>query len=132
MSDSMPPPRQKFLRAKRAALRRGQRGEWLAMLWLRGKGYRIVARRVRRADGEIDVIAQRARLVIFVEVKARPSLAEAAAALTPWQWQRVQRAARVWLAAHPQAAAGSWRYDAVLLAPWHWPRHLEGAWEDAP
>ena len=120
------------LSAKRAAVRRGRAAEWLAVLWLRGKGYRILARREQRVGGEIDVIAQRGKLVIFVEVKARPSAAQAADALTAGQWRRVARAARSWLAAHPRAAGGSWRYDAVLLAPWRWPRHLEGVWEDAP
>ena len=115
---------------RRRAVWRGALAEWLAMLWLRGKGYRILARRWRKAGGEVDVIAQRGALVIFVEVKLRPSLAEAAHALTPRQWQRTARAARFWQMQQPQAASCSWRYDAVLLAPWRLPQHLEGAWEE--
>ena len=120
--------RQDMRRRRQAAERRGRVGELVAMVWLSAKGWRILARRWRKADGEVDLIARRGALVIFVEVKLRPSLDEAAHALTPWQWQRTARAARSWQMRH--APSCSWRYDAVLLAPWRWPVHLEGAWEE--
>ena len=56
---------------RRRALRRGQRGEWLASLALMLKGYRIVARRHRTSLGEIDLIARRGDLVLIVEVQVR-------------------------------------------------------------
>ncbi|TIO58114.1 MAG: YraN family protein, partial [Mesorhizobium sp.] len=55
---------------RRKAYRRGHRGEWLAALALMLKGYRILARRHRTKLGEIDLIARRGDLVLFVEVKA--------------------------------------------------------------
>ena len=42
------------------------------------KGFRIVARRFKSPVGEIDIVARRRSLLIFVEVKARPDLEEAA------------------------------------------------------
>jgi len=37
--------------------------------------------------------------------------------------RRLSRAARIWLAANPWAAALTLRGDAVFIAPWRWPRH---------
>jgi len=54
-----------------AAFRTGLSAESRASLYLTAKGYRILARRYRTPYGEIDIVAQRRRLVAFVEVKAR-------------------------------------------------------------
>src|SRR3954454_22994334 len=86
------------------AYRRGHRGEWLAALALMLKGYRIVARRYRTKAGEIDIIARRGDLVIFVEVKARPTLHEAMDALGPFSERRIEAAADVWLTRQPDSA----------------------------
>ena len=67
---------------RRLAERRGRRAETLAAWYLRLKGYRILARRYRTPVGEIDLIVRRGRLVAFVEVKRRPTEAEAAEAVT--------------------------------------------------
>ncbi|MFP3339830.1 YraN family protein, partial [Micrococcus sp. SIMBA_131] len=60
--------------ARQKAYRLGHRGEWLAAIALRLKGYRILARRYRTKLGEIDLIARRGDLVAIVEVKARPTV----------------------------------------------------------
>src|SRR6185312_13598771 len=49
-----------------------------------------------------DLVARRGNLVVFVEVKARSSLDEAAYAVTPRQQRRIVDAAQAWLAAHPE------------------------------
>ncbi len=113
---------------RRKAYGRGRRAETLAAWWLRLKGYRILARGFRVAAGEIDLIARRGRLIALVEVKARPSLEQAGAAILPRQRQRIARAAEVFLQRHPNLAGLSLRFDVVLLAPGHWPRHLANAW----
>jgi putative endonuclease len=57
----------------RGHLRRGtaRRGEALAALFLRLKGYRIEARNWRCALGELDIVAWDRATLVFVEVKAR-------------------------------------------------------------
>ncbi len=120
---------------RRKAYGRGRRAETLAAWWLRLKGYRILARGFRVAAGEIDLIARRGRLLALIEVKARPSLVQAAAAILPRQRQRIARAAEVFLQRHPGLAGLSLRFDVVLLAPGRLPRHLVNAWrleEDLP
>jgi len=47
----------------------GKTGEDIAANFLKGKGYRILARNFRRRMGEIDIIAQDGQTLVFVEVK---------------------------------------------------------------
>lgn len=49
----------------------GRRGEALACHYLERKGYRILARRFRYGRAEIDIIAQKGSLLVFLEVKTR-------------------------------------------------------------
>lgn len=116
----------------RAAHRRGLRAETLAAFWLRLKGYRILARRLKTRAGEIDMVARRGRALVIVEVKAsaRPDRAgeRAVEALLPRQQQRLVRAADHLLAMRPGLAGLDLRFDVVLVAPRRFPRHLEDAW----
>ena len=114
---------------RRAAERRGRRAELAAVWLLRLKGFRVIARRYRTPVGEIDLIARRGHLVAFVEVKSRATLAEAAEAVAPAGRQRIARAASLWLARNPAAAQLTLRFDAVLLAPRRWPRHMVGIFD---
>ena len=68
-----------------AAFQTGLSAEARAAALLMAKGYRILARRFKTPYGEIDIVAQRRKLVAFVEVKARARLDDAAYAVTPRQ-----------------------------------------------
>jgi putative endonuclease len=115
---------------KRARARRfGLTGESLAALWLRAKGYRILARAYAMRGGEIDIVAARFGVIAFVEVKARPTLEAAMSAITPEKRRRLSRAARHWLARHPRHAGKILRGDAVYIAPGRLPSHRPGAVE---
>ena len=115
--------------ARVAAFRTGLSAEGRAAALLMAKGYRILARRFRTPYGEIDLVARRCNLVAFVEVKARASLDEAAFAVTPRQKARIIDAAQAWLAAHPEHAEFELRFDAMLIAPRHLPRHVVAAFD---
>ena len=116
------------------ARRTGLRGETVAVWWLRLKGYTIVARgyTIGRGTGagEIDIIARRGPVVAMVEVKARRAADDAALALRRPQRERIGRAARQWLARHPDYNGHVLRFDVMLVAPWRWPRHIVNAWEE--
>jgi putative endonuclease len=112
-----------------AAFRSGLSAESRCAAWLIAKGYRIVARRFRSPVGEIDIIARRRGVVAFIEVKVRATLDDAAEAITPHQQQRIVAAAEAWLARHPQYANHQLRFDAMLIAPGHLPRHLTAAFD---
>jgi len=49
----------------------GQAGEARAEQFLRQKGYRILERNLRTSLGELDLVAEDAGVLVFVEVKAR-------------------------------------------------------------
>jgi putative endonuclease len=112
-----------------AAFRTGLSAESRCAAWLIAKGYRIIARRFRSRAGEIDIIARRRGVTAFIEVKARATLDEAAYAVTPYQQQRIVAAASAWLAAHPEYGNDELRFDAMLIAPGHLPRHLVAAFD---
>ena len=61
-----------------AAFRTGLSAEARAAAFLTVKGYRILAKRFRTPYGEIDLVARRRNVVVFVEVKARATLDDAA------------------------------------------------------
>jgi putative endonuclease len=105
----------------------GRRGETLAALFLNLKGYRIVARRVKTPVGEIDLIARRGRLTVFVEVKARSFSHQEAEALMAVNHRRITRAAQLWLSRRPELADADLRFDVIFLAPFAWPRHIVNA-----
>ncbi|HEY4517243.1 MAG TPA: YraN family protein [Candidatus Paceibacterota bacterium] len=48
----------------------GAIGESIAEQFLRSKGYKIIEKNYRRKWGEIDIIAEKANTVRFIEVKA--------------------------------------------------------------
>jgi putative endonuclease len=120
------------MRNREAAEKRGRRGETLAALLLRCKGYRILGRRVRTRVGEIDLVAQSpSGIVCFIEVKARPAQELAADAVGQRQRQRIARASQLFLAG--QRVKGV-RFDVIAVVPGRLPRHLRDAWraDDRP
>jgi putative endonuclease len=112
-----------------AAFRTGLSAETRAAAFLMAKGYRILAKRFRTPYGEIDLVARRRNVLVFVEVKARATLDDAAYAVTPRQQRRIIDAAQAWLMAHPEHAEFDMRFDAMLIAPRRLPRHLLAAFD---
>lgn len=108
---------------------RGQVAERAALVWLVLHGWRPLARRYSAAGGEIDLIMRRGRVIAFVEVKARATMAEAGVAIDGRKRRLFGRAARAWIARHPWSMAMTLRADAVFLAPGAWPQHLANAFE---
>lgn len=107
----------------------GRRGEWLAVAYLTMKGYRLLQRRFGGKGGEIDLIMARGNDIVFVEVKARASLDDAASAITADKRRLMEARIRQWLARNPWAMQRNLRADAVFLAPWRLPRHVPGVFE---
>jgi putative endonuclease len=114
---------------RQVAFRLGLSAESRAAAYLIAKGYRIVARRWRSPAGEIDIVARRRGTLVFVEVKARATLDQAAESVVTQQRRRIVRAAEAWLATHPDDASSDMRFDAMLVAPGKMPRHIEAAFD---
>lgn len=119
-------------RARGAAARlSGRRGEVFAALWLMAKGYRILGFRLKTTQGEIDLLAQRGRVLAVVEVKRRRTLAEALEAVGVEQRDRLRRAGAALAARRPALRDAAVRLDLVALAPGRLPRHRADAWNGA-
>ncbi len=115
--------------ARVKAFQTGISAESRACVLLLAKGYRILARRFRTPHGEIDIVARKRNVLVFIEVKARAALDEAAYAITPRQRTRITAAAQAWLMTHHHHANLDCRFDAILVAPKRFPRHLEAAFD---
>ena len=120
---------ERFIAVRRAAERRGRRGELVATLLLLAKGYRILGRRVRTRVGEIDLIARSPRgILCFVEVKTRNAMRNAQEALLPRQEARIARAAELYLAQWRGLRPSGVRFDTITISGTRWPKHLRDAW----
>ncbi|MBZ0139897.1 MAG: YraN family protein [Pseudorhodoplanes sp.] len=115
--------------ARQVAFRLGLTAENRAAAVLVAKGYRIISRRWRSAAGEIDIVARRGNVLVFIEVKARAAFDAAAYAVTARQQRRIAAAAAAWLAVNTDDAGCDIRFDVILVAPRRWPRHIEAAFD---
>lgn len=95
----------------------GASAERVAALHLEAHGYRILARNVRTRAGEIDLIAEDADGLAFVEVKARRGRAYGPPeeALTARKQLQLVKLAEGFIAAHPGYADRTWRIDVVAI-----------------
>jgi putative endonuclease len=111
----------------------GSRGEERAAAWLAARGYRIAGRNVRCGGVEIDLVALRPGLVVFVEVKTRSGRGPGAPeeAVDPRKRRRLVRGAAAWLREHPGPPRDV-RFDVVTCEPDAGDlavTHIEGAFD---
>lgn len=104
----------------------GVLGERVARAWLRARGAKILYRNFRAPDGgEVDVVAREGKLLLFVEVKTRTSLAfgRPLEAVDRKKQALIRRGANEWLRLLGTREI-PWRYDVieVLLSEGERPR----------
>jgi putative endonuclease len=92
----------------------GAEGEQRAAAHLEARGYRIADRNVRAGGVEIDLVALRGDLVVFVEVKTRRSRRHGggAEAVGRQKRRRLVEGARAWLSSHRRRHARV-RFDVI-------------------
>ncbi len=112
---------------RQAAEKRGRKAEAKAELMLKLKGYRILARRFKSPVGEIDLIASKGSLFVFIEVKARKTFDEAFESITQKQKSRIEAAANHWLQ-QQSSQEFACRFDVIAVAPGKLPSHMKDAW----
>lgn len=96
----------------------GAYGEDAACRYLKKNRYRLLARNFTCRGGEIDIVAQKGRFVVFAEVKLRKNADFGAARefVTPAKQRRVILAAELWLARNPTSLQP--RFDVIeVYAP---------------
>ncbi|MBK6849301.1 MAG: YraN family protein [Proteobacteria bacterium] len=115
----------------------GRRGEQLAAAYLERRGYRLIERNYRIAQGEIDLVAEDGPVLCFVEVRSRrhAELGHPLETIGPRKQARLIRAARHYLARHDLAqgeqAERTVRFDVVSIVyePEFELRLVQGAFE---
>jgi putative endonuclease len=114
---------------RRKAYRLGFLAEWIAAGFLLIKGYRILALRYAAHSGEIDIIAMRRDIVVFVEVKARAHREAGLMAISQEKQRRFARAVHHWIGRNPWSMSRTLRCDAIIVLPMRLPYHLEDAFQ---
>ena len=124
---------------KKAAYQKGVEAENIAAQYLRLKGYKIFEQRYKTPGGEIDLIAGKNGLVVFVEVKAHRDETQALYAVNERTRRRIEAAAGYYIADHEEVADYTMRFDVIVVPPGTVKfggnllgafslRHLDNAW----
>ncbi len=95
----------------------GLAAEDAACAALAADGWTILARRLRTEAGEVDAVAEKNGILSIVEVKSRPTLAEAATALTARQQARLAGACEIIVARNPNWGRNGVRFDVLVVNP---------------
>jgi putative endonuclease len=91
------------------------------------KFYSVLKHRMRNCAGEIDIICQRGKHLVFVEVKARKDKVDDILC-TSFQQNKIRKAAEIYLASNPKYRDFDLRFDLVVVRPWQWPQIIKNAW----
>ena len=94
----------------------GEKSENLAAWFLRENGYKIIEQNYRNRIGEIDIIAQDKKTIVFVEVKSRRSIRYGSPkwAVTPQKQRKISMVALYYLKTTKQIDAKA-RFDVVAI-----------------
>lgn len=109
----------------------GNSGEQRASDFLLKNGYEIIERNWRTKDGEIDIIATKAQVLVFVEVKTLPNATSdmLEKVLNEEKQQRIIKTAKCFLINHRQYSNSLIRFDVIVLDMQNLPPvyHIENA-----
>ena len=94
----------------------GFRGEDLAVNFLKKEKYKIIERNFLTRYGEIDIIARKANIIVFVEVKTRssPEFAQPWEAVGFRKRKNLKAAAKIYLQQHPTPEC-EFRFDVISI-----------------
>ena len=96
---------------------KGQKAEDAACRYLERYGYQIVERNCRHGRGELDIVAVKDELLVFVEVKGHQQRESSLLAMHSDKCQRIISAAVLWQAKHQEYSTLQCRFDLLIVAP---------------
>ena len=102
---------------KKAKKQFGQKSEALAATFLEDKGYTIITTNWHCAMGELDIVAKKDGVLVFVEVKARHShtTETAFASINNAKRKKLYNTVMTYLA-HYDLEDVAWRIDVIAIA----------------
>ena len=113
----------------RLARKSGRFAEYVALVHLLLKGYRILGFRLKLPQGEIDILAQKGKRLAMVEVKSRLTLEAAMESVDDNQQHRLWQAGLALQSRRKALQALDLNIDLYTLAPGQWPIHAINAFE---
>lgn len=95
----------------------GAKAEEAAAIFMQQQGYQLVAQNFNSRLGEIDLIVQRGRQLVFVEVRQRKanSLVSALESITLAKQRRIIKTAMIFLQQHRQYHKHDCRFDVIAM-----------------
>lgn len=93
----------------------GADAEDAALRLLERRGLKLVARNARFRGGELDLVMRDGAVLVIVEVRARSAsrFASAVESVDARKRQKIMLATQLFIAAHPEHAERSLRFDVV-------------------
>ena len=106
--------------SKAAHLVAGENAEQAACVFLLAKQFKLIERNIRYPFGEIDLLMQDGKELVFVEVRFRrnQSFGGGIESVTASKRKKMANAAQAWLSSHKQWADAGCRFD-VVAVDWH-------------
>jgi len=99
--------------------------EYAAALFLKLKGYSVLERRYRNRLGEIDIIAKKRDLIVFLEIKTVKPKNKDFPAVSNKQLNRIKRSAILYLSRNDYYNTCSVRFDLMTVSNLIWIRHYQ-------
>ncbi|MAS86477.1 MAG: YraN family protein [Micavibrio sp.] len=109
-----------------SSYQKGLWAEWLVAFYLRFIGYKILAKRYKTKFGEIDLIARKNNVLIFVEVKARKNQEDGLEAVTLKTQKRIINAAKIFIQNYEQEVMAI-RFDVAAVSAHGIVEHIRNA-----
>ncbi|MDP3769360.1 MAG: YraN family protein [bacterium] len=99
--------------------RLGAWGELVSEKYLVDKGYSILARNYRKPWGEVDLVATKNDILVFVEVKTRDSIHAhhflPEESITPVKKRKLRKVCEIYLAEHKIQPDQQWQIDVLSI-----------------
>ena len=111
----------------KTSYKKGLLAEFLISLYLQIIGYKILEKRFKKKFGEIDLIAKKGSMLVFVEVKNRQNLADGLSSVLRKSQQRIVTTAGIYVQNHPEYAQATLRFDVVVLYSFLKINHIKNA-----
>lgn len=106
--------------------------EFIASLYLKIKGYKILKKRFSLGKGtnrgEIDLIAKKGKTIVFIEVKQRTTIDEAKYSIFQTQMERIIKSAEAFLKYNSRYRNFNQRFDAICFSKKLKFIHIKNAW----
>lgn len=102
--------------------------EFIAVIFLKLKFYKILKRNYRNKLGEIDIIAFKNKTLIAIEVKARKNINSFEEILSKNQMNRIKRSMNIFYSNKKYYDKYNIRFDLIIIRPYKLPQHCKNFW----